>query len=126
MDGSIPCVLVDTELKVIRRCLDRKLGSSSLLSRRVREECCVSDKAGRGNNWAYGYYGRKGEMEGGRGEALSERVCEAVRRVVERCDRFSGFLMLHSIAGGTGSGMSILEAKSMQYAHTSYLNKYFI
>ncbi len=105
VDSSIPCVLVDAEPKVIRRCLDKKRSGSLVLSQRVREECCVCDKTGRGNNWAYGYYGRKGEREGGSGEDLLGRVREAVRRVVERCDRFSGFLMLHSIAGGTGSGM---------------------
>ena len=100
VDGTIPCVLIDTEPKVIRQTLDRRHGSLAL-SRRVREEFCVCDKTGRGNNWAYGYHGRKGES----GEDLLGRVREAVRRVVEMCDRFSGFLMLHSIAGGTGSGM---------------------
>ena len=102
IDGTIPCVLVDTEPKVIRQCLDRRHGSA-VLAHRVQEEFCITDKTGRGNNWAYGYYGRR--REGGGGEDLLGRVCEAVRKMVERCDRFSGFLMLHSIAGGTGSGI---------------------
>ena len=95
--GSLPCVMVDTEPKVIRRCLDAKHGST-LLVQGVSKESCIWDKAGRGNNWAYGYHG-----SGGSGAVL-ERVREAVRKVVERCDRFSGFVMFHSIAGGTGSG----------------------
>ena len=105
VDGTIPCVMVDAEPKVIRQCLDRRRGSP-VLRQRVRDEFCVWDRAGRGNNWAYGYYGRRRgrEGEGGSGGGLLGRVREAVRKVVERCDRFSGFLMLHGIAGGTGSG----------------------
>lgn len=98
-DGSVPCVMVDTEPKVIRRCLDVKHGS--VLAHRLPKECCVWDKAGRGNNWAYGYHG-SGTSERG----LVERVREAIRKVVERCDRFSGFVVFHSISGGTGSGSS--------------------
>ena len=64
------------------------------------------DKAGRGNNWAYGYHGGVGRRGDGCGQDLLERVLDLVRKVVERCDRFSGFIMLHSIAGGTGSGMN--------------------
>ena len=32
-------------------------------------------------------------------------VMNMVRREVEKCDRFSGFLALLSLAGGTGSGV---------------------
>lgn len=99
-DGSVPCVMVDTEPKVIRRCLDTK-HNSTVLAQGVPRESCVWDKAGRGNNWAYGYYGSR---TSGCGVGVLERVQEAVRKVVERCDRFSGFVMFHSIAGGTGSG----------------------
>lgn len=40
----------------------------------------------------------------GEGDRLLERVLETVREVVERCDRFGGFVVFHSVAGGTGSG----------------------
>lgn len=106
VDGRVPCVLVDAEPKVIRQCLDERHGST-LLARGVGKESCICDKTGRGNNWAYGYYGRgrgKGRSGCGDPDTLLARVQESVRKVVERCDRFSGFVMLHSIAGGTGSG----------------------
>ena len=102
VDGSIPCVLVDTETKVIRRCLDCKHGSG-LLTQRVPGDYCISEKTGRGNNWAFGYYGRKREAHGKEQDMLS-RVLSSVRKAVERCNQFSGFIMFHSIAGGTGSG----------------------
>lgn len=102
-NGSLPCVMVDTEPRVIRRCLDGKHGST-LLAQGVSKESCIWDKAGRGNNWAYGYHGSGAGGNGCGGAGMLERVREAVRRVVERCDRFSGFVMFHSIAGGTGSG----------------------
>ena len=104
VDGSLPCVLVDTEPKVIRRCLDGRR-DSGMLTQRVHNDCCIWDKAGRGNNWACGYHGAVRGMAGVRGQELAERVLEAVRRTVERCDRFSGFVVFHSIAGGTGSGI---------------------
>lgn len=106
VDGSLPCVLIDAEPKVIRRCLDKKRGSA-VLTERVRKECCVCDRTGRGNNWAYGYHGTRvlgGQRDGGCGQDLLGRVRDLVRKVVERCNRFSGFIVLHSIAGGTGSG----------------------
>ena len=69
----------------------------------------MCDRRGRGNNWAYGYRdggGLGGRRGGGVGEGdrLLERVLETVREVVERCDRFGGFVVFHSVAGGTGSG----------------------
>jgi hypothetical protein len=101
-DGSVPCVMVDTEPKVIRRCLDVKHSGSTVLMNRVSQDSCVWDKAGRGNNWAYGYHGSGASGCDG---TLLDRVQETVRKVVERCDRFSGFVMFHSMAGGTGSGV---------------------
>ncbi len=102
VDGSLPCVLVDTEPKVVRRCLDRVNGSD-ILARRVPSERSISGRTGRGNNWAFGYHGRKGGASGCDQDLLT-RVLDSVRKLVEKCDRFCGFVMFHSIAGGTGSG----------------------
>ena len=54
-------------------------------------------KKGSGNNWAHGYqrYGKDVEWE----------VMDLARKEVEKCDWFSGFLVLMSLAGGTGSGL---------------------
>ncbi|KAA8907540.1 Tubulin/FtsZ, GTPase domain-containing protein [Sphaerosporella brunnea] len=52
--------------------------------------------SGAGNNWAAGY-------------AMGENVCEEVMEMIEReadgSDSLEGFMLLHSIAGGTGSGL---------------------
>ena len=102
LDGTLPCVLVDTEPKVIRQ-----RAQSSVLVKRVPDAFRLTGKTGRGGNWAYGYRGAPVSSSGcgSSGCGLSE-VVECVRRVVEKCDRFSGTVMLHSIAGGTGSGDS--------------------
>ncbi len=99
-DGSLPCVLVDSERKVVQR-------SARTLRCKVSSDLVFSDKTGRGNNWAYGYNGRSlrkpGDIYGPKN--LTECVLEGVRRTAERCDRFIGTVLFHSLAGGTGSGL---------------------
>lgn len=113
LDGTLPCILVDTESKVIKKCTNEK----TCLGKVIPEDCRVMERRGRGNNWAYGYFDAKGkvveskrhvrnfELGVNESERLVDTVQECVRRLVEKCDRFGGFLQLHSIAGGTGSGV---------------------
>ena len=115
LDGTLPCVLVDTEPKVIRKCT----AEGTQLGKTVPPDFRVVERKGRGNNWAYGYFAatkkelvRSRQAQGlGFGvstreqERLVDIVQERVRRLVEKCDRFGGFVQLHSIAGGTGSGV---------------------
>lgn len=49
-----------------------------------------------GNNWALGYHQH--------GARCAEAAVERARREVERCDQFGGFVLLQSLAGGTGAG----------------------
>ncbi|KAG9100605.1 gamma-tubulin [Ceratobasidium sp. UAMH 11750] len=51
---------------------------------------------GAGNNWANGYAS---------GERCYEEVMEMIDREAEGSDSLEGFMVMHSIAGGTGSGM---------------------
>ena len=44
----------------------------------------------------------------------SARVSELVRREVERCDEFEGFLVLQSAAGGTGSGVGTFATRALR------------
>ncbi|CAK78827.1 unnamed protein product (macronuclear) [Paramecium tetraurelia] len=53
------------------------------------------DGGGAGNNWACGY---------SQGERYQEELMEMIDREADGSDSLEGFLMLHSIAGGTGSG----------------------
>jgi len=54
------------------------------------------DGGGAGNNWAQGY---------ATGEKLYEDIMEMVDREAEGSDSLEGFMLMHSIAGGTGSGL---------------------
>merc|ERR1712070_1343461 len=51
---------------------------------------------GAGNNWAKGY---------GNAEKVSEEIFDIVDREADGSDSLEGFVLIHSIAGGTGSGM---------------------
>ncbi|KAJ3119050.1 gamma-tubulin [Phlyctochytrium bullatum] len=54
------------------------------------------DGGGAGNNWAFGY---------AKGEKIAEDVAEMLDREADGSDSLEGFMLLHSIAGGTGSGL---------------------
>ena len=55
-------------------------------------------------------------------KALYERAMEALRKEVERSDFFLGMVMVHSLAGGTGSGLGsrLIEEYRDEYCK-SYL-----
>jgi tubulin beta len=70
----------------------------------------VVGRDGAGNNWARGHYTEGGE--------LLDRVLEVTRRRVEGCECLQGFQMVHSVGGGTGSGMGslLLEKLKEEYS----------
>ena len=53
--------------------------------------------SGAGNNWAHGHceYGPK----------YAPDILEAVRVTAEKCDSLQSFFVMHSLGGGTGSGL---------------------
>lgn len=57
----------------------------------------VSDVSGAGNNWAVGH------ME--YGDRYIDAIAETVRNQVEQCDCLQSFFVMHSLSGGTGSGL---------------------
>lgn len=54
------------------------------------------DGGGAGNNWASGF---------SQGDKLQEEVFDIIDREADGSDSLEGFVLCHSIAGGTGSGM---------------------
>ncbi|CAH8648058.1 unnamed protein product [Schistosoma haematobium] len=69
----------------------------------------ITDVSGSGNNWAVGnlYYGR----------VHQDALCEALRKSAELCDFLQCFFVLHSMGGGTGSGVGthILKILADEY-----------
>lgn len=63
---------------------------------------------GAGNNWAVGY---------STAETVAEEVMEMIDREADGSDSLEGFVLCHSIAGGTGSGMGsyLLERLNDRY-----------
>lgn len=59
------------------------------------------------------------------GSEYHDRIEESVRCVVEKCDRLHGFLLMHSLGGGTGSGLGTATLKLLRdnYPH---VERYFL
>ncbi|KEG15528.1 putative epsilon tubulin [Trypanosoma grayi] len=85
------CVAIDMEEGVLRSMLRGPLQDL------FDATFFVSDVSGAGNNWAVGH------ME--YGDKYIDSISESVRGQVERCDSIQSFLVMHSLSGGTGSGL---------------------
>ncbi|EDV22441.1 uncharacterized protein TRIADDRAFT_28772 [Trichoplax adhaerens] len=108
-------VMIDTEAKVVDDVFT-KAKMSKLWS--YDPKCCIRKKRGSGNNWALGYC-----MDGD--QVLLEEIMDSVQRQVEYCDRFSGFLLLMSLAGGTGSGLGTRCTEELRdrYPNSQIINE---
>ncbi|XP_072300275.1 tubulin epsilon chain [Eucyclogobius newberryi] len=84
-------VLVDMEEGVVNQILQGPLrdvfDSTQLLT----------DVSGSGNNWAVGYMTY--------GSAYREQIVDQLRKAAEQCDCLQCFFLIHSMGGGTGSGL---------------------
>ena len=98
-------VLVDLEPRVINA-----IQNSEYRNLYNHENFFLSDHGGgAGNNWASGY---------SQAEAVQEELLDMIDREAEGSDSLEGFVLCHSIAGGTGSGMGsyMLEALNDRYS----------
>ncbi|EJD41480.1 gamma tubulin [Auricularia subglabra TFB-10046 SS5] len=85
-------IMVDLEPRVVNNILSGPY--SSLYN---PENVFLSkDGGGAGNNWAMGYT---------HGERIYEDLMEMIEREAEGSDSLEAFMLMHSIAGGTGSGL---------------------
>jgi tubulin epsilon len=84
-------VVVDMEEGVVNATLKGPLGEL-FDSRQL-----LADTSGSGNNWAHGH-----ECYGPR---YREELIDKIRRPAEFCDSLQSFFLLHSMGGGTGSGL---------------------
>uniref|UniRef100_A0A914C672 Tubulin alpha chain n=1 Tax=Acrobeloides nanus TaxID=290746 RepID=A0A914C672_9BILA len=94
-DRYVPrAIFVDLEPSVID---EIRTGNYSKL---FHPEQLINGKEDAANNYARGHYTV--------GKELIDPVLERMRRTIESCDSFQGFLTFHSFGGGTGSGFTAL------------------
>ena len=108
--GTARAVFVDTEPKAVRGVVE------SLGTQCVHPRCALVEQSGRGNNWAMGYCG----VDGGGRNGIAEAALEALRWQWERCDWCSGLVLMHSIGGGTGSGLGSLLMQEIRDVYPRY------
>lgn len=79
----------------------------------------ISGKSGSSNNWAKGYYSE--------GREVKDSILDSVRKETEKCESLQGFQIIHSIGGGTGSGLGSLLISNLRNEHPdSSINSYTI
>jgi len=106
--NSVPrCLAVDLEPNCID---DRKSGAYKSL---FNNEYLLSGKEDAANNFARGHYTV--------GKEMMDTVADRLKNLVENCENVQGFLVNHSVGGGTGSGlgMLILERIAVDYRKKS-------
>lgn len=75
----------------------------------------ISGKEDAANNFARGYYSE--------GKLYVEKVMESIRLFAESCNGIQGFIVFHSMGGGTGSGITsaVSERLKQNYSKKSNL-----
>eukprot|EP01028_Stygiella_incarcerata_P002705 TRINITY_DN1514_c0_g1_i5.p1 TRINITY_DN1514_c0_g1~~TRINITY_DN1514_c0_g1_i5.p1 ORF type:complete len:401 (-),score=81.63 TRINITY_DN1514_c0_g1_i5:1350-2552(-) len=93
-------VLIDMEEGVLQESLNGPLGE--LFDR----SGILWASSGAGNNWAMGHeeYGR----------IYADPILEMVRHTLEPCDSPQSFFLMHSLGGGTGSGLGTLILRLLE------------
>ncbi|ETI54441.1 hypothetical protein F441_02665, partial [Phytophthora nicotianae CJ01A1] len=84
-------ILVDMEQGPVAETMTGPLGEL------FDQQQLLTDVSGSGNNWAHGHclYGPK----------YREQLEDKLHRAVELCDSLQSFFVMHSMGGGTGSGL---------------------
>ncbi|XP_006154671.1 tubulin delta chain isoform X2 [Tupaia chinensis] len=103
-------VLVDMEPKVINQTLSKAAQSGQW---KYSQHANFCQKQGSGNNWAYGY-----SVHGPRHK---ESIMNLIQKEVEKCDSLSGFFIIMSMAGGTGSGLGAFITQNLQDQYSNSL-----
>lgn len=101
-DNQCNYLMVDSEPKVVNAL---KLGKE--------RDNVIHDRRGCGNNWGCGF-----------SSDLTTKVMQRIRQLAENSDSgFMGVVLFHSLAGGTGSGVT---SKLLEQLRTCYSNQYLI
>ena len=70
------------------------------IGRLVNPDLTITGRASAGNNWAVGHYTE--------GAEIIDIILDKARKQAEKCESLHGFQMMHSLGGGTGSGLGSL------------------
>jgi hypothetical protein len=100
-------ICLDTEPKVIHDCVEKAkahIPSQSIHRWHYDESGIAFRHSGAGNNWALGYSIATGDF--------LETALDKIRREIEKCDDIPVLIYIHSLAGGTGSGLGTHLAES--------------
>ncbi len=105
-------LLIDTEPRVIDSCISR----NKQRGWEYDANNAFTLEGGSGNNWAHGFYEH--------GLQVHDRVTEMLRSEAEKCDSLDAFVILQSVAGGTGSGLGTYLTGSLcdSFPNTSRIN----
>lgn len=87
-------LMVDTEGSVVESVRN---GAYSAI---YDDDCLLFGNQCANNNFAKAYYRLGAEM--------MDRINDRLRKMVDDCDNVQGFIMNHSVGGGTGSGLGSL------------------
>jgi len=100
---------VDLESNVIDDVKNSKMAAM------FHPEFLLAGKEDAANNFARGHYTV--------GKEIIDKVNDRLRKLVDNCDNVQGFIITHSVGGGTGSGLGalILERIAVDYRKKSKL-----
>ncbi len=81
-------------------------------SRLFRPDCLIAGKEDAANNFGRGMYTI--------GREVAHSLYDAVRTQAETCTSLGGFFIFHSMAGGTGSGLSTLLLQELANEYSKH------
>ena len=93
-------VLIDMEEGVVNDIMKSPLASL------FDQKQIINDVSGAGNNWAVGYFDY--------GNKYKDQISEVIRKSAEQCDCLQCFFCLHSMGGGTGSGVGTFVLRLLE------------
>jgi len=93
-------VLIDMEEGVINEIFNSRLGGL------FANNQLITDVSGAGNNWAVGHFEY--------GQQYKESISDVIRKTTEECDCLQCFFCLHSMGGGTGSGVGTFVLRLLE------------
>eukprot|EP00050_Salpingoeca_kvevrii_P002542 m.196757 g.196757 ORF g.196757 m.196757 type:complete len:424 (+) comp10633_c0_seq11:1168-2439(+) len=122
--ATVKALLVDSETKVLRRVL-----REDEATRYFSDSNIVLGREGRGCNWAYGFHGgapqdavtNRSPFDDGRSTQLADRALDQLRHLAESCSVLGTIVVLHSLCGGTGSGLGSALVQRIRDEYPSVL-----